>query len=368
MQFRIKLCLIFCLLLISIAVAERYEFNNGTANGVEIIKVHFKNSFRGPDQDLATIDQLWQLSDVDSSQVIINNSEEFVVTSGTPIILEEGYELAIKSIDIDGNKVYAVLSKNGKVVETKIVCPQQTVDGFYTYLKDTGSADDLELIKVHFKNSLRSADYDIATIDQLWQISDNDSSKVIVNNSDELVITSGGTPLMLEEGYVLAVKSIDIDGNKAYVELFKNGEVIDSKIVIPPQIENSLYVYSTDLGSFENIELIKVHFRSSFRGADEDLATIDRIWQASEADPYQVIINHSDQILLKSGTSMVLEEGYELAIKSIDIDGNNVYIELYKDGNCVNGKIIVVPQTEDDSYIYMTHPEAPANTLISFYD
>ena len=173
---------------------------------------------------------------------------------------------------------------------------------------------------------------------------------------------------MLEEGYVLAVKSIDIDGNKAYVELFKNGEVIDSKIVIPPQIENSLYVYSTDLGSFENIELIKVHFRSSFRGADEDLATIDRIWQASEADPYQVIINHSDQILLKSGTSMVLEEGYELAIKSIDIDGNKVYIELYKDGNCVNGKIIVVPQTEDDSYIYMTHPEAPANTLISFYD
>lgn len=154
MQFRIKLCLIFCLLLISIAVAERYEFNNGTANGVEIIKVHFKNSFRGPDQDLATIDQLWQLSDVDSSQVIINNSEEFVVTSGTPIILEEGYELAIKSIDIDGNKVYAVLSKNGKVVETKIVCPQQTVDGFYTYLKDTGSADDLELIKVHFKTRL----------------------------------------------------------------------------------------------------------------------------------------------------------------------------------------------------------------------
>jgi len=47
---------------------------------------------------------------------------------------------------------------------------------------------------------------------------------------------------------------------------------------------------ATDLGSSENIELIKVHFRNSFRGADEDLASIDQIWQASEADPYQVII------------------------------------------------------------------------------
>ena len=161
---------------------------------------------------------------------------------------------------------------------------------------------------------------------------------------------------MLEEGYVLAVKSIDIDGNKAYVELFKNGEVIDSKIVIPPQIENGLYSYSPDTGSYEDIELIKVHFRNSFRGADEDLASVDQIWQVSETDLYQVIINNSDQIILKSGTSMVLEEGYELAIRSIDIDGNKVYIELYKDGKVVDAKIIVVPQTEDDGYLYITHP------------
>jgi len=367
MQFRLKLCLVLCLLLVSIAVAEKYEFGNESTNGVEIIKVHFKNSFRGPDWDMATIDQLWQVSDVDSSQVIINNSDEVVVTSGTPIILKEGYELAIKSIDIDGNKVYAELSKNGKVIESRVINLPQTVNGFYTYSTDTGSAKDLELIKVHFNNSMRSADYDLATIDRVWQLSDVNSSQVILNESGELVITSE-SPINLEEGYWLAIKSIDIDGNKLHIELSKNGEVIDSKIVIPPQIENSLYVYSTDLGSSENIELIKVHFRNSFRGADEDLASIDQIWQASEADPYQVIINHSDQIPVMSGTPLVLGEGYELAIKSIDIDGNKVYIELYKNGKVVDAKIIVVPQTEDDSYIYLTHPETPASTLIGLQD
>ena len=33
------------------------------------------------------------------------------VTSGTPLALEGGYELAIKSIDIDGNKVYLEIGK-----------------------------------------------------------------------------------------------------------------------------------------------------------------------------------------------------------------------------------------------------------------
>ena len=47
------------------------------------------------------------------------------VTSGTPLKLEEGYELAIKSIDIDGNKVYLELSKNGAVVDSKVISPSK---------------------------------------------------------------------------------------------------------------------------------------------------------------------------------------------------------------------------------------------------
>ena len=39
--------------------------------------------------------------------LIDDNKDEMTVTSGTPLKLDEGYELAIKSIDIDGNKVYS---------------------------------------------------------------------------------------------------------------------------------------------------------------------------------------------------------------------------------------------------------------------
>ena len=47
----------------------------------------------------------------------MDDDTEMTVTSSTPLKFEEGYELVIKSIDIDGNKVYLELSKDGSVVE-----------------------------------------------------------------------------------------------------------------------------------------------------------------------------------------------------------------------------------------------------------
>ena len=61
------------------------------------------------------------------------------VTSGTPLKMEEGYELAIKSIDIDGNKVYLELSKDGSVVDSKVISPSKDnptmADKTYYYKK-----------------------------------------------------------------------------------------------------------------------------------------------------------------------------------------------------------------------------------------
>ncbi len=37
-------------------------------------------------------------------------------------------------------------------------------------------------------------------------------------------------------------------------------------------------------------------------------------------------------------TSLELEEGYELVVKSVDIDGNKVYLELYKDGELIDSR------------------------------
>ena len=65
------------------------------------------------------------LSSEQLQKILIDDDTEKTVTSGTPIKMEEGYELAIKSIDIDGNKVYLELSKDGSVVDSKVISPSK---------------------------------------------------------------------------------------------------------------------------------------------------------------------------------------------------------------------------------------------------
>ncbi|MCX6672352.1 MAG: S-layer protein domain-containing protein, partial [Methanothrix sp.] len=65
------------------------------------------------------------LSSEQLEKILMDSKDEMTVTSGTPLKLGEGYELAIKSIDIDGNKVYVELSKDGAVVDSKVVSPSK---------------------------------------------------------------------------------------------------------------------------------------------------------------------------------------------------------------------------------------------------
>jgi len=110
-------------------------------------------------------------------------------------------------------------------------------------------------------------------------------SKILVDDNTEQTITSA-SPLKLQEGYQLAIKSIDIDGNKAYLELSKNGQVVDSKVV-QPSISNAgigyqTYYYKVNLGDTKNIIQIAVHFKNAFRGADTNIATVDGEFQISD--------------------------------------------------------------------------------------
>ena len=323
----------------------------GHTESVEMIKVHFKNAFRGVDQNLAIVDRIWQASDTNSSQVILNNSRKICITSGTPLKLEEGYELAIKSIDINGKIVYLELAKNGNVIDSAIIIPPQVVDDTYIYTNDTDTAEPVEIIKVHFKNAFRGADQNLATIDRIWQVSDTNLSHMIVNNSHKMSITSG-TPLKLKEGYELAIKSIDIDGNKIYVQLSKNETIIDSALIIPPNAVEDTYIYSKYLDPAKPIEMIKVRFKNAFRGADQNLATVDRIWQVSDANTSQVIKNSTERLTITSSMSLKLGDGYELAIKSIDIDGNKIYVELSKNETIIDSAQIIPPNAVEDTYAY----------------
>ena len=428
------------------------------------------------------------------SEVLVDDDTEQTITSDNRLKLEEGYQLAIKSIDIDGNKASVDLSKDGQVIDSKVIQPSiskaKMSDETYYYKVDLGETKEIIQIAVHFKNAFRGNNTNIATIDGIFQISDKPTqlksgqkfdkmsirnvnpttmtitmdnkdnqitlsknkdvvlmqnisiktsnqddisaadplryyvykkyiepgtyelrgsvtnlgtkeinwtnasfsgffydiddnvgaekltfrlsdinpdsatlsdqpnsngnrgavyttqaqplgfsfahwgqyevigflgdeyfaayddnitedienanetiaflydksknrnlmtneqiSKVLLDDDTEQTITSSN-PLKLEEGYQLAIKSLDVKGNKAYLELTKNGQVIDETVIQPSindaKMSDKTYYYKVDLGETKEIVQLAVHFKNAFAGSDTSIATIDGVFQISD--------------------------------------------------------------------------------------
>jgi len=160
-----------------------YSENKPTVDGVEIDPELYKQS---TDTNTLVDEQLLK--------VLIDDDTERTFTSGTPLKLADGYELMIKSIDVDGNKVYVELMKDGQSVDTKVVSPSKDgatmSDKTYYYKKDIGDTEDLVIIGVHFKNAFRGADQDIATVDGIFQVSDQPMDVSVDTEYDKMRISS----------------------------------------------------------------------------------------------------------------------------------------------------------------------------------
>ncbi len=109
--------------------------------------------------------------------------------------MEEGYELAIKSIDIDGNKVYLELSKDGSVVDRKVISPSKTdatmSDKTY-YYKNPAVGDQKKLVTIaaRFKNPFRGAVRIWPQSTVIWQISGEATEVKADTQYDKMTITS----------------------------------------------------------------------------------------------------------------------------------------------------------------------------------
>ena len=320
------------------------------------IKVHFKNAYRGTDHSLAMIDGIWQTSGMDPYRILINDTQLRTVSSRFGLMLEEGYELEIQSMDLDGNRVYVVLVKDGEIVASQVIMPANEGDDTFIY-SCPGTPQE---IRVRFKNAFRGADQNLATADGLWQTSEVNPDLILIDDPRSRTMTSG-TTLALEEGYKLAINSIDIDGNKVNLDLYKDEIVIDSQVIIPANEVDDTFIYSCPGTSQE----IRVRFKNAFRGADQSMATVDSLWQTSEIDPNPILINDTRSQTITSGTPLKLEEGYELIIPSIDIDGNKLYLELCKDGMVVDSQVITPENEVDDTFIY-SRPETSQKIKVHF--
>ena len=145
-------------------------------------------------------------------------------------------------------------------------------------------------------------------------ISDGQLSKVLIDTNDRKSLYTGSS-LVLEEGYTLNIVEVNVNGDVVHVQLQKDGKVVDDGFVS----SNSDYVYSTRLGSTEDVPVIAVHFSTIFHGTETDAVFIEGIFQIS--DQY-IKINNGENfgelevssisdsgIAMKNGNSISLSKG-----------------------------------------------------------
>jgi len=179
-------------------------------------------------------------------------------------------------------------------------------------------------------------------------------SRVLMDDYTETYITSD-EPLKLEEGYELALKSINANETSAVVELKKNGQSIDTKIVQPAKenavLSDQTYLYRRSIGSTQDIVTIAVHFKNIFRGNnDSNSATVNGIFQISDTS---TLIRPDQQY----GKMMIR-----------NIDANSMTITMdNKDNRIVLTRNIDVPLMDDIHIKTADQSDASVENPLRYY-
>ena len=382
------------------------------------------------------------------SKVLIDDDTEQTVTSETPLALQEGYQLAIKSIDVKGNKVYLELDKNGQAVDSKVVQPSIDNAGMsdqtYYYKIPIGQTADIIQIAVHFKNAFGGVDTSIATVDGIFQVSDTPTNvnsdqqydkmsirnvdptamKITMDNKDnQITLSRNQDTVLMQNIHIKTADQAAAAGNPLRFYIYKlitapgtyeiRGPVTDlgvAEISWDPQTFAGFYydidknigtetltfrpsavnsatatlsdqadannnrgvVYQTTAqqklfkyapwGSYQKIGFLASPYFAAYNTGD---ATGDYLYDTSKnrnlmtnEQLTKILMDDNKEITLTTTNPLVLGEGYQLAIKSIDTDGNKVYVELSKNGQPVDDKVvqpsIANAGMSDQTYYYKT--------------
>lgn len=334
---------------------------------VAFIAVHFKNAFSSGGDFLVTVDGLWQISEEtisiregdkwgemtvsdlgpDEMTITMTNEDRKIsfIRGRSKLLMGD---IGIKTADqdeidnsvnattglpenpmrfciyreVEDPGVYEVRGRVGEVVDGSTWTWNSTsFSGFY-YDMDEGLGEEYLILKVtggklevgtgavyaaraqrkgiefedwgefwtiSFLGEARFAGYASGPLSDESEkpnmLAEEQLTKVLIND-DRRETFDTDSPLGLEDGYKLALESVDDSGEKVSLALFKDGVLMDSQVIEPSRqgadLRDQTYIYSRRVGGADDVVVVAVHFRSAFATSDDGFAEVDGIWQISD--------------------------------------------------------------------------------------
>ncbi len=186
---------------------------------------------------------------------------------------------------VGGDLTYNATMKNGQTTE-------------FGFTESTTSATEYTFAKIGFlAEEYFVVDNDVAQL-----------SKILMDDDDSYTLRTGET-IELGEGYAISPQQIDVDGDKVWLELTKDGDFVDDKIISTSEATqaNKTWFYEQDILDSEDIVTLMVHVDEVFQGQVDSLCVIEGIFQIS--DDGQILDKDDEfgELIVDSHTGGVIE-------------------------------------------------------------
>jgi S-layer protein (TIGR01567 family) len=385
----------------------RTEFEYEDWGSYQVIGFMAERYFAGYTANSSFVnDDISVISEGQLSKILIDSDDRRSLYTGSSLILEEGYSLNIVEVDINGDTVWVQLEKDGDVIDDGFLSSNND----YVYETELGDADDVPLIAVHLAQIFSGRETNAVFVEGIFQISDEyvqiengdtfgemevsstSSSGITMRNEDSITLSRGDTvDIMGRLSFVVADASelrfapIVETSEPGTYELrgTVHDETFNTTVWTPFNFEGFYYsidenvstesltitegisgrsiddeelVYSTSpaLVNFEqeswgSYQVIGFMAEKYFAGYPENtFENSGSLSILSDDILSKVLIDDDNRKSMFTGSSIALENGYSLLASEVDVNGNRVLVELYKDGQLMDSGI--VPSNGD--YIY----------------
>lgn len=383
------------------------DFEYGDWGSYQVIGFMAERYFAGYTENSSFAnDDISVISDGQLSKILIDSDDRKSLYTGSSLILEEGYSLNIVEIDVNGNTVWVQLEKDGDVIDEGFLSSNKD----YVYKTDLGKVDDVPLIAVHLDQIFRGTETNAVFVDGIFQVSDQyvqiengesfgemevsstSSSGIKMENEDSITLSKGDTIDIMGKLSFLVADSDDLRF-APIVETSEPGsyelrgtvhdEEYNTTVWTPFNFEGFYYnidenvstesltitkgisgrtiddealVYSTspalvnfeheDWGSYEVVGFMAEKYFAGY--PEKTLGNSGRVSVLSDNILSKVLIDDNNKKSMFTGSSLTLEDGYSLKASEVDVNGERVLFELYKDGKMVDSGIV----SNNGDYIY----------------
>jgi len=137
---------------------------------------------------------------------------------------------------------------------------------------------------------------------------------------DDKKTLSTGEPWDLGGGFTLTARQINIEGDKVWLSLYKNGKELDNEVVSTHGTEQDrVYTYTADIGGEDDVPVFSCYVDAVFRGTDSNIVQVmyvflidDDVLEIDAGDEFgsmEVVTASSADVILRNDETIDLDAG-----------------------------------------------------------